>query len=199
MSSPIDPDKLLRQARALAGIGAGRGRPSPTNHRRAVSAAYYALFHSLCLHAAEYMLPATAPPDEAHRATRWFNHKDIRGVCEIVADCAAVTTPVSGRPKKVGLSAEPLWLALSSPSGAGRVSVVPPELAFVVDAFLTLRNARHAADYDHLAAFPKATTAGHVKDAEEAVSILKARAADPIFQRFFAWIVARATGFNRQR
>ena len=43
-SYPIDPDKLLEQAAQLAGEDAGRGRPSYTNHRRAVSSAYYAAF-----------------------------------------------------------------------------------------------------------------------------------------------------------
>ncbi len=46
-SYPIDPDKLLEQAAQLAGEDAGRGRPSYTNHRRAVSSAYYAAFHQV--------------------------------------------------------------------------------------------------------------------------------------------------------
>ena len=45
----MDPDRLIHIAGHLAGGGAGprRGRPNQTDLRRAVSAAYYALFHTL--------------------------------------------------------------------------------------------------------------------------------------------------------
>lgn len=161
---------------------------------RAVSAAYYALFHACALAAATHVLPAGASDDEVRRATRWTNHKDIRVVCEAVSVCAASTTPVAGVPKGLAGRAEPLWLALSSPTGSGRMSAVPSDLRFVADV-LTLQAARHAADYDHLANFPKATAIGHVADATEAVLRLESNVTDPYFQRFLAWIVARASAF----
>lgn len=196
MSHPIDPGKLLRQARVLAGVGAGRGRPSPTNHRRAVSAAYYALYHAITLAAAAHVLPAGASEDEIRRATRWINHKDVRAVSEIVSSCAATTIPISGVPKGLPGRAEPLWLALSAPAGPARASTVPAQLRFVVDAFLTLQAARHSADYDHLADFPKATTIGHVEDAEQAVDYLTQYSNEPAVQRYLAWIIARASAFG---
>lgn len=195
MSHPIDPDKLLRQARVLAGIGASRGRPSPTNHRRAVSAAYYALFHACTTAAVTQVLPAGAPDHEIQRAVRWINHKDVRSVSETVSVCAASMTPLTGLPKGVSSRAQPIWLALSTPAGTGRVSSVPADLRFVADAFLALYVARHSADYDHLAEFPKATTIGHVEDAVGAVSRLGASATDPYFERYLAWVVARASAF----
>ncbi len=106
-----------------------------------------------------------------------------------------MTTPVTGLPKGLAGRAEPLWLALSAPSGGGRVSAVRADLRFVADAFLTLMAARHAADYDHLASFPKATAIGHVADAAEAVQRLANNIGDPYFERFLAWIVARASAF----
>lgn len=195
MSYPIDPDKLLRQARALAGVGAGRGRPSPTNHRRAVSAAYYALFHGLNLEVVRNALPAGALDAELQHASRWVNHRDVRVVCELVSVCAATTTAITGIPKGLSQRAEPLWEALSTTDLAGgRVSAVPTNLRFLVDVFPALQAARHAADYDHLAEFPKATTIGHVEDADEALARLRVGTNDPYFQRFFAWVLARATG-----
>jgi len=59
-SYPIDPDKLLEQAAQLAGEDAGRGRPSYTNHRRAVSSAYYAAFHQVSDQVARGLFPGKA-------------------------------------------------------------------------------------------------------------------------------------------
>lgn len=114
---------------------------------------------------------------------------------EAVAACAASTTPLGGLPKGMPQRAEPIWLALSAPSGTRRVSAVPGDLRFVADAFLTLQAARHSADYDHLAEFPKATTIGHVEDAAGAVARLSSNATDPYFERYLAWIIARASAF----
>lgn len=195
MSHHIHPTRLLRQARVLAGVGAGRGRPSPTNHRRAVSAAYYALFHAVNLSAVRYVLPTAAPEREVYQGTRWINHTDVRVVCEAVAACAASLKPVAS-PKGLPVRAIPLWHALSRPAeGDMRISHVPADLRFVTDTFLTLQAARHRADYDHLAEFPKATTLGYVEDAAYAVDRLNDRTDDPSFQRFYAWVVARSSAF----
>lgn len=194
MSYPIDPAKLLRQARVLAGVGAGRGRPSPTNLRRAVSSSYYAVFHGITLAVAAHVLPRAAPPDELHRATRWVNHRDVRAVCTAVSRCAGITSPIQGLPAGLGPRDEPLWLAFSVRSGNGRVSAVPTDLQVVTDAFGSLYLSRHAADYDHLASFPKATAVGHVDDADEALTRLAAHVTDPAFQRFFGYVAMRSSG-----
>lgn len=115
---------------------------------------------------------------------------------EIVSICAATTSPVSGLPKGLPGRADPLWLALSASAGADRASTVPAQLRFLVDAFLALQAARHSADYDHLADFPKATTIGHVEDAAQAVAYLEQCLAEPAFQRYLAWIIARASAFG---
>lgn len=44
---PIEPGKLLEAAEQLAPAETGRGRPAYTFHRRAVSTAYYAVFHAI--------------------------------------------------------------------------------------------------------------------------------------------------------
>lgn len=104
MSHPIRPDRLITQAKALAGYGAGRGRPSPTNHRRAVSAAYYALFHALIAAAVERVLPANiASDDDRHRAARWIQHDDLKQAASWVIACAGVSTPTSTPPTRTGV------------------------------------------------------------------------------------------------
>ena len=71
MPDPIRPQALLEQARVLAGFGAGRGRPRTINHRRAVSAAYYGLYHSIIGHVVQHVLPDPfADDDDRLLATR---------------------------------------------------------------------------------------------------------------------------------
>lgn len=57
----MNPSDLLRIAEQLArgAIGSGRGRPRQAELRRAVSAAYYALFHTLALCGANMLVGAT--------------------------------------------------------------------------------------------------------------------------------------------
>ena len=58
----MNPSELLRIARHLAtgGVGTGRGRPRQAELRRAVSAAYYALFHALATSNANTLIGASA-------------------------------------------------------------------------------------------------------------------------------------------
>jgi hypothetical protein len=198
VSHPIDPSKLLKQAEELAGLGARPGRPSTTNHRRAVSAAYYGLFHDINLKAARHVLPDVALDEELWQATRWIEHGDVRSVCEVVAACGAVRMPVAGLPKGLSPRAEPFWTVLSKPHPeGGRTSDVLFQLHLVAVAFVALHTARQSADYDHSAEFSKETAIGHVNDADVAMDYLGSYAAHPAFQRFFAWIFARASGFRR--
>jgi hypothetical protein len=59
------------------------------------------------------------------------------------------------------------------------------DLGAIAAAFCDLQEARHAADYDHLAPFPKVTVLDHVDSAERAIGLLAG--ADPAErQTFFA-------------
>jgi hypothetical protein len=53
---PIHPGELLDLADRLAGRGSGPGRPRMIELRRAVSSAYYALFHELAWRGTEALL-----------------------------------------------------------------------------------------------------------------------------------------------
>ena len=57
----MNPDDLIRIAEHLAsgGVRGGVGRPVQAELRRAVSAAYYALFHALCRSCANMLVGAT--------------------------------------------------------------------------------------------------------------------------------------------
>ena len=74
---PIDPHDLLRHAADIAESPPGRG---DTDYRRAVSAAYYALYHALTLRAA-----TLAEPSRQYDAVRRFRHWRLRDVARTVS------------------------------------------------------------------------------------------------------------------
>jgi hypothetical protein len=112
---------LLEQAEHLA--SREPRRPRQASLRRAVSAAYYAVFHLLSAEGASRL----SPPQRLLRAqvARAFAHRDMREVCRQFAagSLSMMTAPL-----------------LSDP--------LEDELREVADAFVELQNARHSADYD---------------------------------------------------
>lgn len=97
---------------------------SDVDLRRAVSAAYYALFHQLCSDSALLLAPHV-PESVRNRIQRWFNHGEMKRVCE------RFSKPVLDQPLRdlVGDSA-------------------PQDLRFVAEEFIALQESRHLADYD---------------------------------------------------
>lgn len=81
---PIDPQKLLEAARDFANQTGGKGRPRPVWLRRAVSSAYYALFHDLTRQAAVHLLPRDSSQHQL-RVARTFRHQNMKEMCEQVA------------------------------------------------------------------------------------------------------------------
>jgi hypothetical protein len=135
---------LLAQARGLA--KKEPRRPKQASLRRAVSAAYYALFHLLV--------------DEATRRL-------IRGDRRLGLRNGLARAFVHARMKKVavgfngGTPVEP-WKA--SLAGA----TLSPDLKNVAGAFVDLQQARHEADYDRSHTFTKQECLGLVRQAEDA-------------------------------
>ena len=115
---------LLKQATLLA--TKEPKRPSQASLRRAVSAAYYALFHLLVHDATKLMLGGDGRRPLRNTLARAFRHSTMKTVAHQFA------TP--GDPARLapGLSSQPIL----------------PELADVAAAFKELQQARHEADYD---------------------------------------------------
>lgn len=118
----IYPRELLGLSRRLAYQDAGRGRPRTVALRRAVSSAYYALFHRISRDIAVELLGSAASP-EAHAVVRWITHTDLGDLAKQVA------SPQSS-----------IRQVIAAPS---------PELLAVCAALADLKNAREAADYNH--------------------------------------------------
>lgn len=113
-------DDLLEQARVLSLLD--KRRPKQANLRRAVSAAYYALFHLLTSESARRLAPAS-PPNLMSEVSRAFEHATMRHVCK------SLLTPTSAL--------------------IGTFRLTPTDdLRIVAEAFNSLQDARHTADYD---------------------------------------------------
>ena len=81
----MDPDDLLRIAADL--VDANAGEPRPTDLRRAVSSAYYALFHCLARNCADAADGGSQAPRNAaawRQAYRALEHGEARKRCSRV-------------------------------------------------------------------------------------------------------------------
>jgi hypothetical protein len=127
------PDDLLAQAGQLA--RREPKRPQQAGLRRAVSTAYYALFHLLVEAGARAMAPARPRPlrDQVRRA---FTHGDMKSVCKQFQ--AGNIANLSAR----------LQALVQTPLEA--------EFLVVAAAFVELQDARHSADYDFSVPFTRA-------------------------------------------
>jgi len=120
---------LLEQAQYLAYRESGK--PRQASLRRAVSAAYYSLFH-LLLHEATHLLFPAKPTTLRDRARRAFTHSEAKNVCETFA-------------RKEGgikdLTTQPLEQQLSE----------------IAATFVELQEARQRADYDLTQTFERSS------------------------------------------
>ena len=82
---PLDPLDLLRHARSVALVLPER---NSTDFRRAVSAAYYALYHAVTLQAAALVADGDTPA-ERHRLARRFRHRHLRAAASTLAGADA--------------------------------------------------------------------------------------------------------------
>lgn len=135
----LDAD-LLKQARLLA--TKDRARPIQASLRRAVSTAYYALFHLLVREATQRLLRGSALDRFRPGLARAFQHRAMR---------SASSSILSGGTLK----------------GFGKIAV-PTDLFAVAEAFVTLQEERHRADYDLSSPFTRTEALTFVEKAEYA-------------------------------
>lgn len=139
---------LLDQARQLARHEPRR--PRQASLRRAVSAAYYALFHLLADAASREVVSGGRTAALRMRVRRALPHSDMHRICRSLA---------SWDPNQ-----PPLALADFLPAGPS------PDLRTVAAAFVELQQARHEADYDLSRNFTRKDTLDLLQVAETAFS-----------------------------
>lgn len=140
---PIEPGKLLEVADILAPDRVPPGRPQYAAHRRAVSTAYYAVFHAIGERVAAQSFPSAGPVFR-QRVRRWITHNDVKTVARWVSQLRGTA----------GGSPPTHIQALFSPASGG----IDAGTALIAAGFLELNDKREQADYDHQAVFPRADT-----------------------------------------
>jgi hypothetical protein len=153
--------QLLDQARRLALLDSRR--PQQVNLRRAVSAAYYGLFHFLIEEANRFLLGTTAP-----RA----------GLRDLLARAFAHTEMASAARTFGGGT---LPAALHRRLGAPPISQPLRDLA---DTFVAAQDQRHLADYDPGGSFNRNEVVGFIETVEEAIAGWPAIRNDPNTELF---------------
>lgn len=175
---PIEPSKLLDAADLLAPPDPGPGRPPYTAHRRAVSTAYYALFHAITDRVADTVFPS-ADTAFRRRVRRWISHADTRTVARWVSQLQGTT---SGK-------APPHIVDLLAPAGGS--THLNADTLTIADAFLELNAKREQADYDHEAVFPRPDARGLIALARQVVTLVEQAQSDAV-KRFFGLIAMQA-------
>ena len=147
MSLSLD---LLEQAKHLA--KKEPKRPKQASLRRAVSTAYYALFHFLIDKACSLIVSGTGADREAQRRSvaRGFIHGNMKSVSE------AFSKTNSPNP----------WKNLSG-------TPIPKDLEKIAATFVELQQARHEADYDLTKDFKKEEVLGLITLTENAFKIYR--------------------------
>jgi len=132
---------LLEQAETLAQLDPRR--PKQANLRRAVSSAYYALFHLLTSEASALY---AAESGMAARINRTLNHGEMKKASSMIAN-------------------DKLPKGVQPPGGT---YTTPPDLKSVANAFVSLQQARHEADYDLARTFRRQEALAFVEEARQA-------------------------------
>ena len=134
--------ELLRHARELA--ERAPRRPKPANIRRAISAAYYAVFHLLTRAAARHFIGGEGDAVLVARIARTFDHGKIMTASK-------------------GFASGNLPQQLQPPTVRNQLA---PKLIEVATEFVFLQNARHLADYDSEKPFTRGDAVDAVTRAE---------------------------------
>ncbi len=141
------PQDLLAQARLLA--TKEPRRPKDASLRRAVSTAYYALFHLLTDEASRFLISGSNRDPLRNLLTRGFAHSEMSRTAK------AFSSGYGG-------------LALHVQSIIPKSSDFPTKLSAVAAAFYELQAARHTADYDVSYRLTRSETLALVRRAEAA-------------------------------
>lgn len=149
-------------------------RPKQVNLRRAVSAAYYAVFHLLISEASKRVVGTGA--GQVHdrlraEVGRWFGHNEMKRVCEWFGSSGKVPAHVArllGYPKP---------------------GIVPAKLTALCDTFISLQEDRHRADYDVTYSPTRISVMLSVEEAKLAFEHVATVRGDPAYNLFLTLLL----------
>lgn len=157
-------DDLLEQARHLA--NRERRRPKQASLRRAVSTAYYSIFHRLiAASTAQWKIPS-------QRATlaRLFEHRKMKTASlRRQADCEGL--------HRTGMATEET-----------------EHLRFVAEVFVATQQHRHAADYDHIRRWTRTEVVILIQEVEQASRRWRLIDGQPVVQDYLLALLGLPRG-----
>lgn len=176
-------DELLAQAKHLSAL------PNATQAdlRRAVSSAYYALFHFFVHETVEHLLggrPVTAETRQTF--ARAFSHTSMREACSSFAGRQKKPTP----PPPPGSPPRPDRVVELPRVGS---VTIPGGLQAIAGSFVTLIEARHTADYDLSTPTAKSEADALILEAEHAMQAWAAFRQQPIGYQFLSGLLLYKT------
>jgi len=149
---------LLEQAQHLS--RRERRRPRQASLRRAISAAYYAIFHLLIQEATRILV---SRPELRARFARAFDHGEMKQTSRAFAN------------------AQPAQLAALTGGAA-----IPSDLQDVAAAFVELQEARHEADYNIDRSFTRSESTDLVARVAQAFTTWQTIRTDPVARTYLA-------------
>ena len=160
---------LLEQAEHL--VVRERRRPRQASLRRAISAAYYALFHLLIAEASTLVLPDRTSAGSRSRLGRTFGHAEMKRVAQ------AFSSPNPRSPAALDR------LVQAAPP-------IPPDLATVAEVFVDLQDQRHEADYNTANRYTRQEASAAVASARRAIEAWGRIRSHPVARTFLVSLVA---------
>jgi uncharacterized protein (UPF0332 family) len=148
--APLNPEHLFEQALRLTEAPAGR--PRQADLKRAISAAYYGLFHIAITAGTEVLIGANHQDPLYGLIYRSVDHRRLRELCEEVIKPKPSTKYAPYLPS----------------SGIG------PDLIAFATAVKQLQEERHTADYDPSASISRSNALASIATAQSAVRRFKA-------------------------
>lgn len=157
--------ELLEAAEAIAESAPKSSDLENTFCRKAISTAYFAVFHKLVEDATNRIID-TGDEDYLHRGelARWYTHGDIRTVSQWIVNWAN-----GGKlPDSVN----------------GLLNAAPADLIKLSKFVLRLQKARHSADYDRFEHFKKGDTGKWITTARDAIELTQRLQGNSVYQRY---------------
>lgn len=140
-------DDLLQQARHLAGFDPGR--PKQANLLRAVSAAYYAIFHFLVDQSCRLAVGTQHAQREYRQVlARAFSHSAMKSACSSFSGGTLKSSVQQGLPSSFQ---------------------IPTPVSLIANVFVELQSARHRADYDLTHRFSRKDVFSQIEQVESAI------------------------------
>jgi hypothetical protein len=171
----LRPERLLNHARQLAERTADTTSPRSVHARRAISAAYYALFHRVCISVTWTLVPG----DSDH--VRWafcrtFDHGPIESVAKWVQG--------QHKPPK-------------SIAGLVDVAEQSEQIRTLTEKFVLLKQRRHDADYNHLIVFGRTNALHAVQESRAAIDTVNTVSGEPSWQAFASLVLLKSNAVDR--